>query len=60
MHLDYLWFDVAIHGEPHPDEDLIVRLNLSDGAESGPEAAKPAVPPPAVDDLHPATAVDPF
>ena len=55
MHMDYLWFDVAIHGEPHPDEDLIVRLDLSDGAESGPEAAKPAVP-----DPQPTAAVDPF
>jgi hypothetical protein len=59
MHMDDLWFDVAIHGEPDLEGDLIVRLHLSDGTESGPKGTKP-VPAPAPDNFQPADAVDPF
>ena len=59
MHMDDLWFDVAIRGESSLDEDLIARLQLSDGAESGPVAARPQIPPSA-QDLRPVAAVDFF
>lgn len=34
MHMDDLWFDLAIRGEPNLVEDAIARLHLSNGAES--------------------------
>ncbi len=34
MHMQDLWFDLAIRGEPDLVEDAIARLHLSDGAES--------------------------
>lgn len=34
MHMDYLWFDLAVRGEPDLVEDAMARLHLSDGAES--------------------------
>jgi len=33
MHMDDLWFDLAVRGEPDLEEDVIARLHLSDGAE---------------------------
>jgi len=33
MHMDDLWFDLAIRGEPNLAEDVLARLGLSDGAE---------------------------
>jgi hypothetical protein len=34
MHMDYLWFDLAVRGEPDLLEDAIARLHLSDEAGS--------------------------
>lgn len=33
MHMDNLWFDLAVRGEPDLQEDALARLGLSDGAE---------------------------
>ncbi len=33
MHMQDLWFDLAIRGEPDLVEDAITRLHLLDGAE---------------------------
>ena len=60
MHMDDLWLDVAIRGEPDVDGDLIVRLQLSDGAESGPDRAGPDDQTPALDDFDPVSAGDLF
>lgn len=35
MHMD-LWFDLAIRGEPHPEDDLLERFDLSDGSDPDP------------------------
>ena len=40
MHMDDLWFDLAIRGEPDLEADVIARLRLSDGAEPDPEETK--------------------
>ena len=37
MHMEDLWFDLAIRGEPDLEADVIARLHLSDGAEPDPE-----------------------
>jgi len=37
MHMDDLWFDLAVRGEPDLVQDAIARLHLSDGAESAPD-----------------------
>ena len=37
MHMDDLWFDLAIRGEPDLVKDAIARLHLSDGAEPAPD-----------------------
>ena len=59
MHMDDLWFDVAIRGEHHLEEDLIARLQLSDGSESGPDADGSEVDPSVREDL-PASALELF
>jgi hypothetical protein len=33
MHMDNLWFDLAVRGEPDLQEDALARLGLSDEAE---------------------------
>ena len=33
MHLDDLWFDLAIRGEPDLQGDVVKRFHLSDGTE---------------------------
>lgn len=58
MQLDNLWFDVAIRGEHHFEEDLIVRFKLSDGSESGPEESRPEDQWPALGHVRPARAAD--
>jgi hypothetical protein len=48
MHLDDLWFDLAIRGEPDLQDDVVKRFHLSDGIEPDPDAERsaPDVPPP--------------
>ena len=47
MHMDDLWFDLAIRGEPDLQGDVVKRFNLSDGTELDRDAQGPAedVPP---------------
>ena len=47
MHMDDLWFDLAIRGEPDLQGDVVKRFHLSDGAELDRDAKGPApdVPP---------------
>ena len=47
MHMDDLWFDLAIRGEPDLQDDIVKRFHLSDGIEPDPaaERAAPDVPP---------------
>jgi hypothetical protein len=33
MHMDNLWFDLAVRGEPDLQEDALARLGLSEEAE---------------------------
>jgi hypothetical protein len=61
MHMDDLWFDLAIRGEPDLQDDVVERLHLLDGAEPDREPERPApdLPPQdAVTGLHPAPAND--
>jgi hypothetical protein len=61
MHMDDLWFDLAIRGEPDLQDDFVERLHLLDGAEPDGEPERPApdLPPQdAVTDLRPAAAAD--
>ena len=53
MHMDDLWFDLAIRGEADLQDDVVKRFHLSDGIEPDRDAERPAqdVPPP-----HSATA----
>jgi len=37
MHMDDLWFDLAVRGEPDLEEDVIARLHLQDGADLDPD-----------------------
>jgi len=34
MHMDDLWFDLAIRGERDLNEDALARLGLSDGVDA--------------------------
>jgi hypothetical protein len=47
MHMDDLWFDLAIRGEPDLQDDVVKRLHLSDGIEPDRDAERsaPDVPP---------------
>lgn len=47
MHMDDLWFDLAIRGEPDLQGDVVKRFQLSDGTELDRDAqgAEPDVPP---------------
>jgi hypothetical protein len=63
MHMDDLWFDMAIRGEPDLQDDIVERFHLSDGAEPDSGAAPPArdLPPQeSATDLRPAPATDCF
>jgi len=42
MHMDDLWFDLAIRGEPDLQDDVVERFHLSDGAEPDRGAERPA------------------
>ena len=37
MHMDDLWSDLSIRGEPDLVKDAIARLHLSEGAEPAPD-----------------------
>jgi hypothetical protein len=61
MHMDDLWFDLAIRGEPDLQDDVVERLHLLDGAVPDREPERPALdlpPQDAVTSLHPAPATD--
>jgi hypothetical protein len=47
MHMDDLWFDLAIRGEPDLQGDVVERFHLSDGTEPDRDAQGSAhdVPP---------------
>jgi len=62
MHMQDLWFDLAIRGEPDLVEDAIARLHLSDGAESAHDENPGGLRPAAEKrlGLEPARAVDFF
>ena len=47
MHLDDLWFDLVIRGEPDLQGDVVKRFHLSDGTEPDRDAQGPplAAPP---------------
>ena len=47
MHLDDLWFDLAIRGEPDLQGDVVKRFQLSDGTELDRDArtSAPDAPP---------------
>jgi len=63
MHMDDLWFDMAIRGERDLQDDVVERFHLSDGTEPERGAAPPAQDLPAQDsatDLQPAPATDCF
>jgi hypothetical protein len=63
MHMDDLWFDLAIRGEPDLQGDVIERFHLSDGSEPDRDAARPAQDLPPQDSatgLRPASATDCF
>ena len=49
MHMDDLWFDLAIRGEPDLQDDVVKRFHLSDGTEPAGDAARPAPDVPAQD-----------
>jgi len=42
MHMDDLWFDLAIRGEPDLQDDVVERFHLLDGAEPDRDASRPA------------------
>jgi hypothetical protein len=42
MHMDDLWFDLAIRGEADLQGDVVKRFHLSDGAELDRDAEGPA------------------
>jgi len=42
MHMDDLWFDLAIRGEPDLQGDVVERFHLLDGAEPARDAERPA------------------
>ena len=42
MHLDDLWFDLAIRGEPDLQDDVVDRFHLLDGAEPDRDTERPA------------------
>jgi hypothetical protein len=63
MHMDDLWLDMAIRGEPDLQDDVVERFHLSDGAEPDRGAAPPAQDLPAQDsatDLQPSPETDCF
>ena len=49
MHMDDLWFDLAIRGEPDLRGDVVERFHLSDGTEPDRNAEAPAQDAPPVD-----------
>lgn len=42
MHMDDLWFDLAIRGELDLQDDVVERLHLSDGTELDRDAERAA------------------
>ena len=40
MHMDDLWFDLAIRGEPDLQDDVVKRFHLSDGIEPDRDAER--------------------
>jgi len=61
MHMDDLWFDLAIRGEPDLQDDVVERFHLLEGVESDRDAERPAQDLPPQDGLtgvRPATATD--
>ena len=63
MHMDDLWFDMAIRGEPDLQDDIVERFRLSDGTEPDRGAAPQAQDLPPLEsatDLRPAPATDCF
>jgi hypothetical protein len=60
MHMNDLWLDVALRGELDVEGELMARLKLSDGAESGPDRAGPDDQSSALDDFGSAPAIDLF
>ena len=61
MHMDDLWFDLAIRGEPDLQDDVVERFHLLDGAEPDRDAERPAPdhpPQDGVTGLRPAPATD--
>jgi hypothetical protein len=57
MHMDDLWFDLAIRGEQDLQDDVVRRFHLSDGTEPDRDAERPVqdVPP---RDAAPAPGID--
>jgi hypothetical protein len=49
MHLDDLWFDLVMRGEPDLQDDVVKRFHLSDGREPDRDAAGAAEDAPAPD-----------
>ena len=43
MHMNDLWFDVAIRGEQDLQDDVVARFHLSDGAELDANAVPPGL-----------------
>jgi hypothetical protein len=64
MHMDDLWFDMAIRGEPDLQDNVVERFHLSDGTEPESGAAPPALDPAPEDTttggLRPAPVTDCF
>jgi len=62
MHMEDLWFDLVMKGEPDLAEDAIARLHLSDGAEPAHDEKTVELPPAAEKTLglEPAPAADFF
>jgi hypothetical protein len=61
MHMDDLWFDLAIRGEPDLQDDVVERFHLLDGVEPDRDAERPApdLPPQdGVSGVRPATTTD--
>jgi len=61
MHMDDLWFDLAIRGELDLQDDVVERFHLLDGVESDRDAERPApdLPPQnGVSGVRPAPATD--
>ncbi len=50
MHMDDLWFDLAIRGEPDLQDEVVKRFHLSDGTEPDRDAEEPAEDLPPRDD----------